>query len=108
MTLFFLQEMGPAVHHSLARLLMAGVSYTGWRSAADFANASAGAKFVTAEGSWLSKPTAVLRAMDATNNMTSVLLSLAQPHYDAASRTLTFKARRPACLLLLHQTTLPD
>ena len=64
--------------------------------AADFANASAGGKFVMADGSWLSKPTAVLRAMDATGNMTSALLSLAQPHYDAASRTLTFKVRTAA------------
>ena len=74
--------------------------------AAEFANAFVGGKFVTTDGSWLNKPTAVLRAVDATGNMTSALLSLAQPHYDADSHTLTFKvctAARQLSLLQLSQ-----
>ena len=59
--------------------------------AGEFANSSAGGEFVSAAGSWLSNPAAVLKATDDDGSPTSVLLSLAEPRYDNASRTLTFK-----------------
>ena len=69
------------------------MSLTAAPFAAEFANASAGGKFVTADGSWLKQPTAVLRATDPSGNMKSALLSLAQPSYDVTSGRLTFQAR---------------
>ena len=44
-----------------------------------------------ASGSWLDSPVAVLKATDDDDKPASVLLSLAEPRYDNASRTLTFK-----------------
>ena len=44
-----------------------------------------------ASGSWLDSPVAVLKATDDDGKPASVLLSLAEPRYDNASRTLTFK-----------------
>lgn len=46
---------------------------------------------MTASGSWLDSPVAVLKATDDDGKPASVLLSLAEPRYDNASRTLTFK-----------------
>ncbi|KAK9821953.1 hypothetical protein WJX81_002224 [Elliptochloris bilobata] len=68
-------------------------SKSGVYTTADYANASAGGKFVTASGNWLDQPTGVLRATDGSGNPTSALLSLADPHYDATSKTLTFQAK---------------
>ena len=59
--------------------------------AGDFANSSAGGKFVTAAGSWLDNPVAVLKADDDTGNPVSAILSLAEPRYSTARRILTFK-----------------
>ena len=63
------------------------------RGAGDFANSSAGGKFVTAAGQWLDSPVAVLKASDGSINMTSALLALSEPHYDSTANTLTFKVR---------------
>ena len=59
----------------------------------DFANSSAGGKFVTAAGHWLDSPVAVLKASDGSTNTTSALLALSEPHYDSTANTLTFKVR---------------
>jgi len=61
------------------------------RRADDFANSSAGGSFVTSSGAWLSNPVGVLKAFDASGNATSALLTLADPRYDAATHTLSFK-----------------
>ena len=58
-----------------------------------------------ASGQWLAQPTAVLRATDSTGSRVSALLSLAEPRYSAARRTLVFKARPPALLLPSHLPT---
>lgn len=76
-------------------------------AAATFANSSAGGKFVGASGEWLAQPTAVLRATDSTGSRVSALLSLAEPRYSAARRTLVFKARPPALLLHLLTPAIP-
>ncbi|KAK9821975.1 hypothetical protein WJX81_008402 [Elliptochloris bilobata] len=68
-------------------------SKAGVYSTGDFANSSAGGKFVTAAGQWLDHPMAVLKAANGSGNMTSALLSLGDPRYDAARHTLTFKTK---------------
>ena len=52
-----------------------------------------GGKFVSPAGSWLSNPVAVLKATDDAGNLTSALLMLADPHFNATRRTLKFKVR---------------
>lgn len=47
--------------------------------------------FVTSSGTWLSSPVGVLKASDSSGNPTSALLTLADPRYDAATHTLSFK-----------------
>ena len=64
-----------------------------FRGAADFANGSAGGKFVTSSGQWLDHPVGVLQATNGSANMTSALVSLASPRYDATRKTLTFQVR---------------
>ncbi len=54
---------------------------------------------MTSAGAWLSSPVGVLKAFDGSGNATSALLMLADPHYDAATRTLSFKV----LLLLILQ-----
>ncbi len=61
--------------------------------AAEFANASAKAPFVTADGMWLNDPVAVVRATSGDKPV-SALLRLSAPSYDSASNVLTFKVRR--------------
>ena len=63
--------------------------------AADFADDRPGAYFVSATGRWLDSPVAVLKATSG-GRAVSALVSLAEPHYDAASQTLTFKVRGPS------------
>ena len=63
------------------------------RGAGDFANGSAGGKFVTSSGDWLDHPLGVLQATNGSANMTTALVSLASPRYDAARNTLTFQVR---------------
>ena len=63
--------------------------------AADFADGRPGAYFVSATGSWLDNPMAVLKATSG-GRAVSALVSLAAPNYDAASQTLTFKVRGPS------------
>ena len=63
--------------------------------AADFADGRPGAYFVSATGRWLDSPVAVLKATSG-GRAVSALVSLAEPHYDTASQTLTFKVRGPS------------
>lgn len=63
--------------------------------AADFADDRPGAYFVSATGRWLDSPVAVLKATSG-GRAVSALVSLAEPHYDAASQTLTFNVRAPS------------
>lgn len=58
---------------------------------ADFADARPGARFVSPTGRWLDNPVAALEATSG-GRMVSALVSLADPHYDATSQALTFKA----------------
>ena len=50
---------------------------------------------MTSSGQWLDHPMGVLQATNGSANMTSVLVSLASPRYDATRRTLTFQVRVP-------------
>ena len=67
--------------------------------AAAFTNTTAGSEFVSRNGRWLSDPVVLLRA-----NSSSALLQLANPVYDAAAKTVTFKVpcnpTSRACLML--------
>lgn len=59
-------------------------------AAADFANSSAGARFVSASGEWLGQPVAVLKATAGSQSV-SALVTLSKPHYNASTHTLTFQ-----------------
>ena len=60
--------------------------------AGEFANGGAGSRFVAPSGQWLDSPVAVLKATEGT--ITSALLSLAGPNYNATGTgELTFKVR---------------
>lgn len=61
-------------------------------SADEFADGSAGSRFVAPSGQWLDSPVAVLKATNGTA-IASALLSLASPHYNAATGELTFQVR---------------
>lgn len=58
--------------------------------AADFANGSAGGRFVNHFGFWLDRPYAVVRATSGEQAV-SVLVALRQPQYNASTSTLTFE-----------------
>ena len=60
--------------------------------AGEFANGGAGSRFVAPSGQWLDSPVAVLKATNGTS-ITSALLSLADPNYNATTGELTFKVR---------------
>ena len=53
--------------------------------------------FVTSSGAWLSSPVGVLKASDSSGNPISALLTLADPRYDAATHTLSFKVLLCLC-----------
>ncbi len=68
--------------------------------AAAFTNTTSGSEFVSRNGRWLSDPAVVLRAKGA-----SALLHLANPVYNAAAKTVTFKVqfeRRALWYVLCH------
>lgn len=54
-----------------------------------FANGSAGAEYVASNGEWLNVPDAVLFSNVGSNNQ-AILLSLQDPLYDEADKTVTF------------------
>lgn len=60
--------------------------------AADFANGSAGGKFVNSFGFWLDRPYAVVRATSG-GQAVSALVALRRPQYNASTSTLTFEVR---------------
>ena len=69
--------------------------------AAAFANGTFGAAFVSSDGTWLSDPMAVLRAI-AGGKPVSALLRLSNPHYDAANNILTLGVRYISGSLIIH------
>ena len=69
------------------------------RCAADFANGSAGGRFVNHYGFWLDRPYAVVRAMSGEQAV-SALVALRSPHYNASTSTLTFEVRGGSPVLL--------
>ena len=67
--------------------------------AAEFANSSAGSKFVAASGQWLDSPVAVLKAIDGSGTKAAALLALSEPRYSDAARKLSFKVQLPSATI---------
>ena len=80
-------------HHAPAMLLEPRLQADAPLCSADeFSNGGAGSRFVAPSRQWLDSPVAVLKATNGTA-IASALLSLADPHYDAAIGELTFQVR---------------
>ncbi|KAK9832076.1 hypothetical protein WJX81_004624 [Elliptochloris bilobata] len=80
---YFPLHFEPMVAFVLLSLL--GSAY----GAPEFSNGSTQGAFVSADGTWLSEPVAVMRSTSGGKPM-SALLRLSNPSYDAANNILTF------------------
>lgn len=58
----------------------------------DFANSTAGAKYVSSSGQWLNNPTATLYGFDQNGTDHSILVTLSSPMTDVDSKMVTFNA----------------
>ena len=71
-----------------------------------FANGTAGARYVSADGTWLNVPDAALIGNANNSNAdqdTAVLLTLSNPMYDAATQV---RAYLPQCIFTCAPTVL--